>query len=190
MNINIATSYLPVSADIRRNLAYIVRHMRDARSRGADVVHFPEACLSGYAGVDFDSYEGFDWNLLEASAERVLEEARAWAMGGARYDVPAFRQKQAPQQPLYHQRLGKDRQSLRQDVLRRSGIGKLRRPGALQLGELLLHVRAQWHSLRRLDLPRLPLSVRRSDSPNRPRAITLGAGQAQTLDCELIDPSS
>jgi predicted amidohydrolase len=88
MKIVVATSYLPVSADIRRNLAYIIKHMCEARRRGADVVHFPEACLSGYAGVDFDSYEGFDWQLLEASAEQVLEEARAlglWVVLGTTY---------------------------------------------------------------------------------------------------------
>jgi predicted amidohydrolase len=50
--------------------------MRAARQRGADVVHFPEAALSGYAGVDFRSYRGFDWKLLEATTRQVLELSR------------------------------------------------------------------------------------------------------------------
>jgi predicted amidohydrolase len=76
MKLTIATSYFPVDADIRRNGRYVMAHMRTARQRGADVVHFPEAALSGYAGVDFRSYRGFDWQLLEATTRQVLELSR------------------------------------------------------------------------------------------------------------------
>ena len=32
-----------------------------AAASGADLVHFSECALSGYAGVEFASFEGFDW---------------------------------------------------------------------------------------------------------------------------------
>lgn len=72
MKLTVATCQFPVDADIQRNLLYISRQMRDAKRRGADAVHFPEGALSGYAGMDFDSFEGFDWPLLEKCTEKVL----------------------------------------------------------------------------------------------------------------------
>jgi deaminated glutathione amidase len=70
--LTVATCQFPVDADITRNCRYVLRQMRYARQRGADVAHFPEACLSGYAGSDFPSYDGFDWKLLERATYRVL----------------------------------------------------------------------------------------------------------------------
>ena len=76
MKLNVATCQFPVGADIRKNLSYVVRQVHVAKDRGAHVVHFPEACLSGYAGTDFASLEGFDWSLLKACTEEVLNLAR------------------------------------------------------------------------------------------------------------------
>jgi len=60
MKISVATCHFPVDADIGRNEEYVVSQIRSARALGADVAHFPEASLSGYAGTDFKSYRGFD----------------------------------------------------------------------------------------------------------------------------------
>jgi deaminated glutathione amidase len=76
MKITVATCHFPVDADIRSNREYVLRQMRTSRGRGADVAHFPEACLSGYAGADFNSYRGFDWGLLEECTRQVLDQAR------------------------------------------------------------------------------------------------------------------
>jgi predicted amidohydrolase len=60
--------------------------MRAAKEQGANVAHFPEACLSGYAGTDFKSHRRFDWNLLEASTAQVLDlarELRLWLILGS-----------------------------------------------------------------------------------------------------------
>lgn len=86
MKIVVATCYLPVDSDIGRNRRYVLRQMLEAKEQGADVVHFPEACLSGYAGSDFASYEGFDWKLLEESTHAVLDlarELRLWVILGS-----------------------------------------------------------------------------------------------------------
>jgi predicted amidohydrolase len=50
--------------------------MQSAKGRGAQVAHFPEACLSGYAGHDIECYKGFDWKLLEASTLEIIDQAR------------------------------------------------------------------------------------------------------------------
>ena len=86
MRLTIATSYFPVDADIRRNLRYVLNHMRSGKKSGADVIHFPECALSGYAGADFRSYKGFDWKTLEDATREVLLESRrlgVWAILGS-----------------------------------------------------------------------------------------------------------
>ncbi len=86
MNLTVATAQFAVSADIDANLAAIERLMRQAWSAAADVVHFPEAALSGYAGVDFESFDGFDWARLEAATRRVMAlaaELELWAVIGS-----------------------------------------------------------------------------------------------------------
>jgi predicted amidohydrolase len=76
LRLTVATCQFPVDPDIRRNLRYVSRQIRTAKDRGAHVAHFPEASLSGYAGVDFPSHEGFDWTLLRECTLRVLDLAR------------------------------------------------------------------------------------------------------------------
>ncbi len=90
MKLKIATSQFPVSADIKKNTRHILRQMQTGKDKGADVIHFPEAALSGYAGVDLESYEGFDWDLL-----RSIHPANYGtccspsAVGDSRIDTPA-----------------------------------------------------------------------------------------------------
>ncbi len=76
MKLTVATCQFPVSADIHSNLLYVSRQMRAAKAQGAHVAHFPEACLSGYAGVDLASFKGFDWDLLQECTRAVLNLAR------------------------------------------------------------------------------------------------------------------
>ena len=92
MKLTVATCQFPIGSDIHRNLGYIARQIRAARDRGADVAHFPEACLSGYAGVDIASHESFDWALLEECARRVLDlarELRIWIVLGSAHRLTA-----------------------------------------------------------------------------------------------------
>ncbi len=76
MKLTVATCQFPTSADIRANARHVMQQMTAARERGARVAHFPEACLSGYAGADFASYAGFDWALLDVHTRDILEHAR------------------------------------------------------------------------------------------------------------------
>jgi deaminated glutathione amidase len=57
MKLAVATCQFPTSADIDSNFRYVAQLMKHAREQGADVAHFPETCLSGYAGADFESYK-------------------------------------------------------------------------------------------------------------------------------------
>ncbi|MQA64009.1 MAG: carbon-nitrogen hydrolase family protein [Actinophytocola sp.] len=84
--LTVATCQFPVGADVARNSRYVLRQMGFARQQRADVAHFPEACLSGYAGSDFPSYDGFGWGLLERVTRRVVAlagELGLWVVLGS-----------------------------------------------------------------------------------------------------------
>ena len=75
--------------------------MKGAKQNGADVAHFPEACLSGYAGNDLNSYTGFDWELLDKSTPQVLDLARQlglWVFLGSTHRLTG---KHKPHNSLY-----------------------------------------------------------------------------------------
>ncbi len=70
--IKIATCQFPVSENIRRNSEYVQDFIKDAKASDADIVHFSECALSGYAGTDFDSLEGYDWSLLAEETKKNM----------------------------------------------------------------------------------------------------------------------
>ena len=58
---NIATCQFAVSGDVDANAEKIRELMRQAAAQNADIVHFSECALSGYAGVDVVDFEGCNW---------------------------------------------------------------------------------------------------------------------------------
>ncbi|MFH1571733.1 MAG: carbon-nitrogen hydrolase family protein [Gemmatimonadota bacterium] len=87
--LRVASCQFPVSADVRRNAAYVARYLERAASAGAHLLHTSEACLSGYAGIDFPSFDGYDWDLLRQETARLRARARQlglWlVLGSAHY---------------------------------------------------------------------------------------------------------
>jgi predicted amidohydrolase len=101
MKLRIATCQFPVDADIRRNLDHALRQMEEAKVRRADVVHFSELCLPGYAEVEFPSLEGLDWSCLEEATRQVLRRARElglWVILGSTHRLTGRRK---PHNSLY-----------------------------------------------------------------------------------------
>ena len=80
MKIKIATSQFPVSVDIEKNKFHIIRQIKEGASNGADVIHFPESSLSGHAGIDFDSFENYDWTLLKSATLEIMAAAKAFSI--------------------------------------------------------------------------------------------------------------
>lgn len=90
MKLVIATCQFSISADIEKNYRYISSQMRKAKSQGADVAHFPECALSGYAGPDFKTYKGFDWDKLEKYTRKILDLAhqmKIWVILGSTHKL-------------------------------------------------------------------------------------------------------
>ena len=76
MKLTIATCQFPISVNIKKNYDYIVKQVKEAKRKNAHVVHFPETCLSGYAGTDFASHDDYDWDTLLHYAKKVLDLAK------------------------------------------------------------------------------------------------------------------
>ena len=86
----IATCQFPVSANIRRNATAMANQLVAAVAQGAQVVHFPECALSGYAGVDFQDWSQFDWDLLKEESRRIIDLAkkhRVWMLLGSTHNL-------------------------------------------------------------------------------------------------------
>jgi predicted amidohydrolase len=73
--LRVASCQFPVTEDITKNARYIRRYMRKAAEGRADLLHTSEACLSGYAGTDFPTFDGYDWPLLRRETTRLRELA-------------------------------------------------------------------------------------------------------------------
>jgi predicted amidohydrolase len=60
--------------------------MLKARKENADIVHFPECALSGYASADFLNFGGFDWKLLKSETEKIMalaQRLKLWVVLGS-----------------------------------------------------------------------------------------------------------
>ena len=74
--LRVASCQFPVTGDVSANAKYIRRYLKRAADAGADLLHTSEACLSGYAGCDFPSFKGYDWDLLRAETAALRDAAR------------------------------------------------------------------------------------------------------------------
>src|SRR5579862_8479966 len=90
MKLSVATCQFPTSGEIDANREFVLSLLKDARSRGADVAHFPEACLSGYAGNDVATNEKVDWGRLASALRDVMGLAaklRLWVVIGSAHPL-------------------------------------------------------------------------------------------------------
>src|SRR5262245_29445090 len=85
-SLQVATCQFPVDAEIEKNRRAILRQIAHAADQGADVVHFSECALSGYAGVDIPSVADIDWDRLTAATRDIQAAAQAhkvWVLLGS-----------------------------------------------------------------------------------------------------------
>src|SRR5262245_8535139 len=85
-SLRVATCQFSVEADIAHNWRCVLRQMEQAAQAGADVAHFSETALSGYAGVDIPGTEAIDWDRLTRATREVLAAAkklRLWVLLGS-----------------------------------------------------------------------------------------------------------
>lgn len=101
MKIKVATCQFPITANIGRNKDWILKQMKQAKKAGADVAHFSEVALGGYAGSEFKSFDGYDWATDRACAEEIRKVAGKlglWVILGANHPLSG---KHKPHNSLY-----------------------------------------------------------------------------------------
>lgn len=90
MKIKIATSQFSLSSNIQKNKSHILAQIKEAKVSGAHLIHFPEGSLSGYAGVDFESFKGYNWEELRNATYEIMEAAGEngiWAIIGSAHQL-------------------------------------------------------------------------------------------------------
>ncbi len=88
--LRIASCQFPVAADISFNRDQILAQVQQAASQGARVIHFSEAALSGYAGVDFPDISHLDWEQLRTASKAIMEAAArqgVWVLLGSTHPL-------------------------------------------------------------------------------------------------------
>ncbi len=101
MTLRIATSQFPTSGAPAANAAEMIRQIGEAKDLGADLVHFAEACLSGYADHDLPDYRGYDWAALREATRAVVDAAAragVWIVFGSAHSLSQGRK---PHNSLY-----------------------------------------------------------------------------------------
>ena len=88
--IKIATCQFPVSDSVQQNSQYIQKFLCKAKKLDADIVHFSECALSGYAGVDFESFEDYNWPPLVEETQKIMAlaaELQLWVILGSSHKL-------------------------------------------------------------------------------------------------------
>ena len=87
--LKVATCQFPVSGDVHKNANFIKDFIKEAALQKADVVHFSEACLTGYPPNDIPSFENYDWDALSKETKEIMALAKqynVWViLGSAHY---------------------------------------------------------------------------------------------------------
>lgn len=84
--LSIATCQFPVSGNSAENAEYIRNFMHQAATEGAHLLHTSEASLSGYVGVDFPTFENYDWEALRketAELRALAKDLKMWLVLGS-----------------------------------------------------------------------------------------------------------
>ena len=99
--IEIASCQFAVGSDVSRNASSIKRYMQKAADGKAELVHFSECSLSGYAGVDHYTLDGFNWELLREQTLEIMalaKELGIWVILGSQHQLTG---KNKPHNSLY-----------------------------------------------------------------------------------------
>lgn len=84
----VALCQFDISDDIVENSGWIRSFIKESAEKKVDIVHFSECALGGYAGIDFESFDDYDWQLLESHIGKIKElaaEFRIWVILGTNY---------------------------------------------------------------------------------------------------------
>ena len=90
MKLAIATCQFPITADINRNSRFILAQMAKAAGKKAQIAHFAESALSGYAGVHYPDSLQVDYELLRMQLLKICRAANEhsiWVILGSNHQL-------------------------------------------------------------------------------------------------------
>ena len=99
--LKIVSCQFAVGGSAVRNANQICEFLKRAKKAKANIVHFSECALSGYAGFDLMTFQGYDWQKLAEQLERIKQAAKKlklWVVLGGTH---RFSKKQKPYNSLY-----------------------------------------------------------------------------------------
>ena len=85
-SLRVATCQFSVEPAIAHNRRCVLEQIEQAAAQSADVVHFSECALSGYAGVDIPGADAIDWDELHSATRDIMAAARrnsVWVLLGS-----------------------------------------------------------------------------------------------------------
>lgn len=88
--LKVATCQFSVTGSIRRNVRMIHQFIRQAKTQRADIIHFSECAVSGYAGSDLPSTGGLDWQHLREETETIVQlakKSKLWIVLGSTHPL-------------------------------------------------------------------------------------------------------
>jgi len=88
--LRIASCQFAVTESVKHNAVAIRRFLQKAKKAQAEVAHFSECALSGYAGADFPSFDGYDWALLKNETQGIMAlagELGLWVVLGSTHPL-------------------------------------------------------------------------------------------------------
>ncbi len=88
--LQIAACQFAVTESVKRNALAIRQFLKKASDAGAQIVHFSECALSGYASTDFPSFDGYDWDLLKDETLKIMTlagELGLWVVLGSTHPL-------------------------------------------------------------------------------------------------------
>ena len=88
--LRVATCQFAVTESVSQNARAIRQFLRKAKKAEAEIVHFSECALSGYAGADFASFDDYDWALLKKETQGIMAlagELGLWVVLGSTHPL-------------------------------------------------------------------------------------------------------
>jgi len=97
----LATCQFSIKKEMEPNLRSVRQQMQQAAADGAQLVHFSEACLSGYLGSELGSVADMDWDALTDAMHDIMGLAGdlgLWVVVGSNHRLSG---KHKPHNSLY-----------------------------------------------------------------------------------------
>ncbi len=97
----LATCQFCIQKRVEHNLRSVTSQMKQAKEKGAHLVHFSEACLSGYLGVELKSAHEINWDAVAECLREIMllaKKLRLWVVIGCNHRLSG---KHKPHNSLY-----------------------------------------------------------------------------------------